>query len=329
MTQILKQLDRDERQFTEEKGQLKAKTEQNKKLLAEAEEKARTFQRKYRELFENKSGHIEELQKSEEKTIRKEEQINTTEVRVNNVTLKSADVAASIAGLKAELEQYSDVQLLTEESEEKLKEHIYRYDRNLSEMGNVNLKALEIYEDVEKQYNSLLEKKEKLSSEKADVFNLMNEIEVKKKELFMNTFNQVNQNFIRIFNELSTKGDATLVIEDEEHLFDSGVRIRVNLTGEKFLDIRGLSGGEKSMTALALIFAMQEYSPASFYILDEVDAALDKKNSEKLSQLIKKYSEKAQYIVISHNDSVLTSASALYGISMDEHGISNVVSLKV
>lgn len=83
------------------------------------------------------------------------------------------------------------------------------------------------------------------------------------------------------------------------------------------------------MTALAFIFSIQEHEPASFYVLDEVDAALDKKNSEKLSQLVKKYSENAQYIMISHNDGVINEASILYGVSMDEHGKSNVVSLKV
>ena len=97
----------------------------------------------------------------------------------------------------------------------------------------------------------------------------------------------------------------------------------------KYLDMKALSGGEKTITALAFIFAIQEHEPAKFYVFDEVDAALDKKNSEKFAQLIKKYSEKAQYIVISHNDNVITSASTLYGVSMDEHGISNVVSLKV
>ena len=83
------------------------------------------------------------------------------------------------------------------------------------------------------------------------------------------------------------------------------------------------------MTALAFIFAIQEHEPASFYVLDEVDAALDKKNSEKLSELVRKYSEKAQYILISHNDGVISQANTIYGVSMDEHGKSNVVSLKI
>jgi len=105
--------------------------------------------------------------------------------------------------------------------------------------------------------------------------------------------------------------------------------IKVRLTGSKFLDIKSLSGGEKTMTALAFIFAIQEHDPASFYILDEVDAALDKKNSEKLSELVKKYSDHAQYIIISHNDGIISQADTLYGISMDEYGMSNVTSLRL
>ncbi|MBI2134334.1 chromosome segregation protein SMC [Candidatus Woesearchaeota archaeon] len=329
ISSILRQISREEEQFNSEKASLAGKIEQARKMLKDAEEKSASFHKKYRELFESKSRLQEEITKAEEKIIRKEEQINNMDVRVNNLSLKKADVDSELAGLNRDFEQYADVQLLPDAVEERIKEHLYRYERTLSEMGNVNLKALEVYEDVERQYNQLLEKKEKLVSEKADVLKLMEEIEVRKKELFMNTFNAINDNFVSIFKDLSSKGEARLVIEDESRLFESGVRVRVNLTGEKFLDIRGLSGGEKSMTALAFIFAIQEYNPASFYIFDEVDAALDKKNSEKLSSLIKKYSDRAQYIVISHNDSVLTSAANLFGVSMDEHGISNLVSLRV
>ncbi|MBU0536049.1 MAG: AAA family ATPase, partial [Nanoarchaeota archaeon] len=136
-------------------------------------------------------------------------------------------------------------------------------------------------------------------------------------------------NFQTIFSALSTKGEASLVIENEEMPFEGGLMIKVKLSGNKFMDIRSLSGGEKTMTALAFIFAIQEHDPASFYVLDEVDAALDKKNSEKLSQLVSKYSERAQYILISHNDGVIIQASTIYGVSMDEHGRSQVVSLRI
>jgi chromosome segregation protein len=95
------------------------------------------------------------------------------------------------------------------------------------------------------------------------------------------------------------------------------------------MDIRSLSGGEKTMTALAFIFAIQEHEPASFYVMDEVDAALDKKNSERLANLVRKYTDRAQYVVISHNDAVISEADILYGVSMNEDGMSNVTSLRI
>jgi chromosome segregation protein len=118
-------------------------------------------------------------------------------------------------------------------------------------------------------------------------------------------------------------------LENEAEPFLGGMTLKVRLVGSKFLDIRSLSGGEKTLTALAFLFAVQEYAPASFYILDEVDAALDKNNSEKLAKIIRAYCQHAQYIVISHNDSMISEADNLYGVSMDEHQISKVTSLKV
>ena len=119
-----------------------------------------------------------------------------------------------------------------------------------------------------------------------------------------------------------------MTLENEEKPLVGGVDINVKISGNKKLDIRSLSGGEKTMAALAFIFAIQDYNPASFYLLDEVDAALDKHNSEKLSRLIHEYAGKAQYIVISHNDSIITEAHQIYGVSMNE-GISKITSLRL
>ena len=119
-------------------------------------------------------------------------------------------------------------------------------------------------------------------------------------------------------------------LENLEDPFEGGLNIKVRITQNKFLDIRSLSGGEKALTAIAFIFGVQDYEPATFYIFDEVDAPLDKRNAEKLAKLIKQYSENAQYIIISHNDALIKEADTLYGVSMDqEHTISKVVSLKL
>ena len=157
----------------------------------------------------------------------------------------------------------------------------------------------------------------------------MNEIESRKGDIFMKTFDVVTEHFKNVFSQLSTKGEANLILEEPNNPFEGGVLIKVRLKGNKFMDIRSLSGGEKTLTALAFIFAIQEHDPASFYVLDEVDAALDKHNSEKLAKLVRKYSTSAQYVMISHNDGVISQGETLYGVSMDEHGISHVVSLKI
>ena len=196
-------------------------------------------------------------------------------------------------------------------------------------MSAVNMKALEVYERVETEYQKLIDKKQCLYREKEDVLIMMNEIETKKKDQFLKTFNNINKNFQRIFSTLFKKGDAHLELENPEQPFEEGLSIKVKLTGNRFLDIKSLSGGEKSITAVSFIFAIQEYQPASFYILDEIDAALDKHNSETLSKLIREYSTKAQYIVISHNDALISEADILYGVSMDEFGTSKITSLKI
>jgi chromosome segregation protein len=157
---------------------------------------------------------------------------------------------------------------------------------------------------------------------------LIGEIEEKKTGVFMKTYDHLSSKFKDIYSNISTKGEASLLLENTEKPLEGGVDINVKLNGNKKLDIRSLSGGEKTLAALAFIFAIQEYNPASFYLLDEVDAALDKHNSEKLSGLIANYSGAAQYIVISHNDAIITEADQIYGISMNE-GITKVTSLKI
>jgi len=199
----------------------------------------------------------------------------------------------------------------------------------LSKIGNVNMRALEVYEEILNEYTKLVEKRDKLSTEREDVLTMITEIEKNKKSIFMKTFKILNNNFSRIFLTLSKKGNASMELENKEDPLSGGIDIRVRITGNKFLDIKSLSGGEKTMAALAFIFAIQEHQPMAFYLLDEVDAALDKRNSELLSELVSKYSETAQYIMISHNDNVISEADCVYGVSMHETGISKVVSLKL
>jgi chromosome segregation protein len=189
------------------------------------------------------------------------------------------------------------------------------------------MKAVAVYDKLKEEFDALLEKRQTLTTEKEGILAFIAELDSKKKEKFMITFVTLKDNFARIYKQLSSKGEAELEIEDEDKLFESGVEIKVRLSQRTMLDIKSLSGGEKTITAIAFIFAVQEFNPAHFYIFDEVDAALDILNAEKLCKLIRDNSHKAQYIVVSHNEYFIQSSETIYGVSMDKNKVSNVVSL--
>lgn len=326
---ILKQHEKEEEDFAKESKDLKALIKLQEKELKEKEAMQKEFYAKFKLLFTKRDKASDEMGKTEAKLYKKEESRRGEEQKLNNVNLENAKIIAELEGLKVEYKQYEGVQVFKDKEEEKIKQEIWEFEKMVREMGAVNMRALEIYDAVEKEYNDVLDKKQTLVTEREDVLLMMNEIETKKKDLFMNTYDVINKNFQEKFMTLSTKGEATMGLEDPETVFAGGLNLKVRLVGKKFMDIRSLSGGEKTMTALAFLFAVQDHEPAPFYVLDEVDAALDKRNSEKLAQLVRQYVVKAQYIVISHNDGVISEADSLYGISMNEHGISKVVSLKI
>lgn len=327
---ILKEMEKEASTFDDEINELNSSIKKQESELKKKEEEQNKFFSQFKSLFDKRNKLSDEISGYEKKIMGLEESSRKEELAINTFSIEEARVKAELAGMNAEFAQYEGVELDMEKSEEKLKKEISDFEKMMANIGSVNLRALEIYETVEKEYSVLIEKKNSLVGEKDDVLMLMNEIETNKKGLFMNTLNVVNKNFVDIFTALSTKGDAFLELENPESPFEEGLRIKVRLTGKKFMDIRSLSGGEKTMTALAFLFAIQEHEPASFYVLDEVDAALDKANSQKLAKLIRDYCLKAQYVVISHNDAVISEADSLYGVSMKvDAGLSNVVSLDI
>ncbi|MEM4254541.1 MAG: chromosome segregation protein SMC [Candidatus Woesearchaeota archaeon] len=329
MAKILEDLDKEAKAFGSEIEDVKRLIAGQQEELAKKEEEQQKFQSQFKSLFDRQKKLQDEITNYEQMILGIEEQSRKEELTLNTYSIEIARVSAELAGLEAEFSQYSGIELDMEKPEEKLREEIAEFEKLMITIGNVNLRALDIYDAAEKEFNELVQKKEVLVNEKNEVLKLMNEIETSKKDLFMRTLSVVNAQFQRFFSSLSTKGDAYLELENPELPFEGGLGIKVRLTGNKFLDIRSLSGGEKTMTALAFLFAIQEHEPAAFYVLDEVDAALDKANSDKLAKLIREYCKKAQYVVISHNDNVIAEADTLYGVSMDsEKGISNVVSLR-
>lgn len=327
---MLKSLDEEKEQSAEQIKHLDAENRLKQMELRQKEKELEGFHEQFRSLIGKRQKLEAENQARDQKIIEIEEQSRKVEIELNTISIEQARSSTEFKALDAEFSQYQGVELDLEKSEEKLKEEIEEGEKLMLTMGSINLRALETFDAAENEYRVLVEKKDKLANEKDAVVQMMNEIEHNKKDLFLRTLKDVDDHFRRIFLQLSVKGDAYLELENSENPFEGGLRIKVKLTGDKFLDIRSLSGGEKTLTALAMIFALQEFEPAMFYVLDEVDAALDKHNSEKLAKLIRKYCDNAQYVVISHNDAVISEADTLFGVSMNpDLGISSVVSLKI
>ncbi|MBI2105771.1 chromosome segregation protein SMC [Candidatus Woesearchaeota archaeon] len=329
MSRIIKQNLSQLEQFNAEIRQLDAIVKDRSKEIKEKEKQELELYSNFKGMLGKREKLNEFIQKQEIKINNEQNKTQIFYERINNFSIDKAKVISEIQGLRMEFQEFKEVPLRKGLTEAQLKDEITKFESMMKNMGNVNLRALEIYEEVGKEYYLLEQKSEKLGSEKQDVMKMIEEVESKKTGVFMKTFNEINKNFEGIFSQLTTKGTAHLVLENPEKPLEGGIQVMVKIANNKYLDIKSLSGGEKTLTALSFIFSIQEHEPAPFYLLDEVDAALDKKNSEKLSELIKKYSEKAQYIVITHNDSVISKADKLYGVSMHKDGMSHVVSLKV
>ena len=196
----------------------------------------------------------------------------------------------------------------------------------MSKLGLINMKAIEEYDKFKAEFDELRSKYDQIVKERKAVIDMIESIEARKKEVFYECMQKINTFFNEIFHEL-TGGTASLELEDPNDL-ESGLLIKASPGGKRLVHIDAMSGGEKALTALAFLFALQRYRPAPFYILDEVDAALDKANSEKVAKLIKNLSKKAQFIVITHNDATIKEADRIYGVSMVD-GESKVLAIEL
>ena len=196
-------------------------------------------------------------------------------------------------------------------------------------MGNVDLDAVEKYKEVKEQYDSMSARIADLEQSRADLTGIITTLEKDMKTAFVDCFNQINENFGRVFSELFGGGSAELSLTDPENILESGIEIKAAPPGKIIKNLMQLSGGEQSFIGVALFFAILQANPTPFCILDEIEAALDEVNVERLAQYIKRYSDGTQFIMITHRRGTMAAATRLYGVTMPEHGISKVLALDV
>ncbi len=210
-----------------------------------------------------------------------------------------------------------------------LREAIQQARNGLRELGNVNLMAVEEFAEVSDRYEFLNGQITDLRSAREDLVRVTAEIKRESEQLFIETYNRIRKNFHTVFRRLFGGGRAELRLIDPDTLLDSGIEILVQPPGKKLESIALLSGGERSLTAVALLFATFMVRPSPFTLLDEIDAALDEHNVGRFVQMLREFSEQSQFIVITHNKKTVAGANTLLGVTMQESGVSQVVTVKL
>jgi chromosome segregation protein len=223
--------------------------------------------------------------------------------------------------LKVTVPQHVDIPKLERETD--------ALKAELESLGPINFRAVEDFRNAEQRYNSQKVQYDKLIGERQSILSFMEEIDRKKTEVFMKTFNQISGNFGEIFSELSPGGTARLILENQEHPLDGGLEIEAKPCGKELVRVGAMSGGEKALTALAFIFAIQRVRPTTFYVLDEIDAHLDDENLKRVAKMLHKSSQRSQILVVTLRDTMMSVADRLFGVSMDSNDISHLVSVEL
>ncbi|MEM5882184.1 MAG: AAA family ATPase [Candidatus Aenigmatarchaeota archaeon] len=266
---------------------------------------------------------LEKLRRERKKLF--DEKLNLQNKIANN-KIKIARLEAEKEKYLAELEEFRDVQEFIDEDIEKLTIMQDKISFEIKSLGPINFKAIEDFEKIKSDFETLKEKFDKVRAEKDKIIATISEIENKRREKFFSTMNMVSERFNYLFNKL-IGGQAKIELEDANNL-DSGLLIEVKFPDKGYVDLDSLSGGEKTLVAILFLMSLQMIRPCAFYSLDEIDAALDKINSEKIANLLKELSKNTQIIIITHNDITVKYADTLYGVTLED-GESKILSLKV
>ena len=194
-------------------------------------------------------------------------------------------------------------------------------------LGSVNVSAIEEYKEVKARYDALVRQVTDVEESRSELSRMISKLSAQMKEIFSDSFRAINENFGRVFTELFGGGEASLVLEDESDVLSCGIGIRVAPPGKVIKNLEALSGGEQALVAISIYFAILAVNPAPFCILDEIEAALDDANVVRFAQYLRRVSDKTQFIVITHRRGTMEAANVLYGVTMQEDGVSKLLKL--
>ena len=330
--------------FERDIDRMEMEIEEHRKAIEDAANNNEKARSRLQELIEEKEKYSEIIRKHEEKIkelVERRDSLSNEIDRINqeignikrdieikeqlkiNLLARARESGDRYEEYRREYESYG-IKVEKPESIQKLKKYEDELSIELRSLGDVNLKSIEEYDIESERYEKLKDDYDSLVKEKKEIEKLVSELNEKKKYALKNVFRAIDENFRRIYREMSNGGEAHLYLENEEDPFKGGLIIKVKPPGKGLKRLDALSGGEKSLTALAFIFAIQQYDPSPIYLLDEVDMFLDGVNSEILGRIIKRNSRSAQFIVVSLRKATIKFADHIIGVTNRGDGISRI-----
>jgi chromosome segregation protein SMC len=336
-------INRKKEQITSEENEIKSLEEQINNFNEQIKEQS-TFKEEYSKISEELKNDKDELSKKQEQneinlldTIKRIDRIKEEKSKVESKKVKYDielenlknkmwdDYEITISSAKKFIENLPEEELDAKQINKKAES----IRKEIKDLGEVNVGAIEEYKSTKERYDFISNQKEDLEQTKNKLNNLINNMTSIMKTQFEKQFKIITENFNETFKELFGGGKAELKLSDESNILESGIEIEVQPPGKKLQNMMLLSGGERALTATALLFAILKIKSPPFCILDEIEAALDDVNVHRFAEYIKKYSKKTQFIVITHRKGTMEVASSTYGVTMQEYGISKIVSMKL
>lgn len=258
-----------------------------------------------------------------------EDELRTTEISVNRLDVELDNILKKLNDEYELSYELAKQQYDVPEDIEGSKAEVQKLKRNIQALGEVNLGAIEEFERVNERYTFLSEQKDDLMQAKTTLYQVIKEMDDEMSKRFKITFDAIKREFGTVFSKLFGGGRADLILNDPDKLLTTGIDIVAQPPGKKLQNLQLLSGGERALTAMALLFAILHVRPVPFCVLDEVEAALDEANVVRFAQYLREFSEQTQFIVVTHRKGTMEEADVLYGVTMEEGGVSKLVSVKL
>jgi len=293
------------------------------------QEDSRLLHKEIEKLLEERKQTEELIRLRRTEKSQTEEKINELKIELGQLEVRQQDLVERVQNeLQIDLSKAYENYRQQEVDWEKVKEEIAELRGKIERLGNVNIDSIDEQESLEKRHNFLSSQVEDLNTSRAQLQQLIHRLNRKSREKFRETFEEIRVHFQEIFRKLFGGGRADIVLEDAEDILEAGIEVIARPPGKETRSISLLSGGEKSLTAIALLFAVFKAKPSPFCFLDEVDAALDEANNERFNMLVQEFQKDSQFIIITHAKRTMSIADVLVGITMQTRGVSKKISVR-